>query len=76
MENTKIKVDQKQSTGVDNLKKVQAILRNQAPGFFRYALGELVVTAIYDGFVSLDPMSLSGITDQERRCAPKIFRSL
>lgn len=40
------------------------ILRNQAPGFFRYALGNLVVTALYDGYVTLDPMSLSGITDE------------
>ncbi|HCD6787749.1 TPA: MBL fold metallo-hydrolase [Klebsiella pneumoniae] len=43
------------------------ILRNQAPGFFRYALGNLVVTALYDGYVTLDPMSLSGITDEERK---------
>jgi len=43
------------------------VLRNQAPGFFRYALGKLVVTALYDGYVTLDPMSLSGITDEERR---------
>ncbi|KQO21112.1 hypothetical protein ASF10_13360 [Flavobacterium sp. Leaf82] len=66
METIKMKVDQNQSSKNDNLKKVKSILRNQAPGFFRYALGELVVTAIYDGYVSLDPMSLSGITDQER----------
>ncbi|HBZ8881810.1 TPA: MBL fold metallo-hydrolase [Klebsiella pneumoniae] len=43
------------------------ILRNQAQGFFRYALGNLVVTALYDGYVTLDPMSLSGITDEERK---------
>lgn len=43
------------------------ILRNQAPGFFRYALGNLVVTALYDGYVTLDPMSLSGITDEKRK---------
>lgn len=66
METIKMKVDQNQSSKNDNLKKVKSILRNQAPGFFRYALGEIVVTALYDGYVSLDPMSLSGITDQER----------
>lgn len=47
--------------------KTLPILRNQAPGFFRYALGNLVVTALYDGYVTLDPMSLSGITDEERK---------
>ncbi|WP_154922537.1 MBL fold metallo-hydrolase [Klebsiella grimontii] len=47
--------------------KALPILRNQAPGFFRYALGNLVVTALYDGYVTLDPMSLSGITDEERK---------
>lgn len=47
--------------------KALPILRNQSPGFFRYALGNLVVTALYDGYVTLDPMSLSGITDEERK---------
>ena len=47
--------------------KSKRILRDQAPGFFRYALGEFVVTAVYDGYVVLDPMSLSGLSDDERR---------
>lgn len=50
-----------------NLSKNLPILRNQAPGFFRYALGNLVVTALYDGYVTLDPMMLSGVTDEERK---------
>lgn len=41
------------------------ILRNPTPGFFRYALGIQVVTALCDGYVILDPMSLFGITDEE-----------
>lgn len=32
----------------------------QAPGFYRMALGDFVVTALYDGYVELDPAILSG----------------
>lgn len=49
-----------------SISKALPILRGQAPGFFRYALGDLVVTAIYDGYVSLDPMTLTGLSDAER----------
>lgn len=48
-------------------KKSLPVVRTQAPGFFRYAMGDLVVTALYDGYVSLDPMTLSGLTDEERK---------
>ncbi|HYG41409.1 MAG TPA: MBL fold metallo-hydrolase, partial [Bordetella sp.] len=30
----------------------------QAPGFYRMALGDFVVTALYDGYVDLDPAIL------------------
>lgn len=33
----------------------------QSPGYHRQALGSFVVTAVYDGFVGLDPKSLSGM---------------
>lgn len=49
-----------------NVTKKVAIQRTQAPGFFRYAHGDVVVTALYDGYVSLDPMTLTGLTDEER----------
>jgi len=43
-----------------------SVQRAQAPGFFRYAHGDVIVTALYDGYVSLDPMTLTGLTDEER----------
>ena len=49
-----------------NIAKKVSVQRTQAPGFFRYAHGDVVVTALYDGYVSLDPMSLTGLTDDER----------
>ena len=33
----------------------------QSPGFHRQAVGDAVVTAVYDGYVALDPKSLSGL---------------
>ncbi len=37
----------------------------QAPGFYRMALGDFVVTALYDGYVDLDPSILSGASAQD-----------
>ena len=37
----------------------------QVPGFYRQAVGEYVVTAVYDGYVSLDPKSLSGLGEKQ-----------
>ncbi|GAB1576525.1 MBL fold metallo-hydrolase [Bordetella petrii] len=37
----------------------------QAPGFYRMAVGDLVVTALYDGYVDLDPAIFSGATAQD-----------
>ena len=38
---------------------------NQQPGFYRYALGDYTVTAVYEGFIDLDPAHLSGMTQGE-----------
>lgn len=35
--------------------------RTQVPGFYRMALGAVEVTAVYDGYVDLDPKILTGI---------------
>lgn len=37
----------------------------QAPGFHRMALGDFVVTALYDGYVDLDPKVLTGASPQD-----------
>ncbi|MCD0505088.1 MBL fold metallo-hydrolase, partial [Bordetella petrii] len=37
----------------------------QAPGFYRMAVGDFIVTALYDGYVDLDPSILSGATAQD-----------
>ncbi len=37
----------------------------QAPGFQRMALGDFVVTALYDGYVDLDPKVLTGASPQD-----------
>ncbi|OZI27216.1 MBL fold metallo-hydrolase [Bordetella genomosp. 7] len=34
----------------------------QAPGFYRMALGDFVVTALYDGYLDVDPGLLTGAT--------------
>ncbi|QCF27113.1 MBL fold metallo-hydrolase [Hydrocarboniclastica marina] len=36
--------------------------RDQAPGFYRMALGDFEVTALYDGAVNLDPALLKGVS--------------
>jgi glyoxylase-like metal-dependent hydrolase (beta-lactamase superfamily II) len=36
--------------------------KTQVPGFYRMSLGNVEVTALYDGYTQLDPKILSGIT--------------
>ncbi|GHD56775.1 MBL fold metallo-hydrolase [Jeongeupia chitinilytica] len=42
-----------------------AQLKTQAPGFFRMALGDFVVTALYDGYIDIDPKLLKGASAQD-----------
>jgi glyoxylase-like metal-dependent hydrolase (beta-lactamase superfamily II) len=37
----------------------------QVPGFYRQQVGQAVVTAVYDGYVALDPKSLTGLSQQQ-----------
>jgi len=37
----------------------------QAPGFYRQMVGEKVITAVYDGYVNLDPKELSGMSQEK-----------
>lgn len=37
----------------------------QAPGFYRQQVGDALVTAVYDGYLDLDPKTLSGMTQQQ-----------
>jgi glyoxylase-like metal-dependent hydrolase (beta-lactamase superfamily II) len=37
----------------------------QAAGFYRQMVGEKVVTAVYDGYVNLDPKDLSGMSQEK-----------
>ncbi|MBP2292526.1 MBL fold metallo-hydrolase [Azospirillum rugosum] len=39
--------------------------RTQAPGFYRMALGDIEVTALYDGFIDLDRKILSGASAED-----------
>lgn len=43
---------------------VAANQTDQAPGFFRAAVGEYTVTALYDGYVNLDPKLLKGMSEE------------
>jgi glyoxylase-like metal-dependent hydrolase (beta-lactamase superfamily II) len=38
-----------------------AQVKTQAPGFYRYAVGDFEVTALYDGYVVIDPTKLNGL---------------
>jgi len=38
-----------------------AQVKTQAPGFYRYAVGDFEVTALYDGYLGIDPALLDGI---------------
>ncbi|CAN7516176.1 MBL fold metallo-hydrolase [Rhizobacter sp. LjRoot28] len=37
----------------------------QVPGFYRHSVGDYLVTAVYDGYVGLDPKGLTGRTQGE-----------
>jgi glyoxylase-like metal-dependent hydrolase (beta-lactamase superfamily II) len=37
----------------------------QAPGYYRMALGDFTVTALYDGYVDLDPKLLKGVNAKD-----------
>jgi len=37
----------------------------QQPGYYRHALGDYTVTAVYDGYVDLDPAHLSGMSQDQ-----------
>jgi len=37
----------------------------QVPGFYRHQVGQAVVTAVYDGYVALDPKGLAGLGQQQ-----------
>lgn len=39
--------------------------QTQVPGFYRQQVGEAVVTAVYDGYVALDPKGLAGLSQQQ-----------
>lgn len=39
--------------------------QTQVPGFYRMVLGELEVTALYDGYADLDPQALKGASAEE-----------
>ncbi len=37
----------------------------QAPGFYRQQVGQAVVTAVYDGYIALDPKELAGRSQEQ-----------
>lgn len=43
-----------------------ASLKNQAPGFFRFLLGDFTVTALYDGYVPLDKKLFHAASEEEK----------
>lgn len=51
--------------GMTSVSAAAPIETTQVPGFYRQLVGNAVVTAVYDGYVSLDPKSLSGLNQQK-----------
>lgn len=48
--------------------------QSQVPGFYRMALGDLEVTALYDGYVDLDPKILKGASAEDiQKLLAKMF---
>lgn len=45
---------------------VSNISSRQIAGYHRMAVGNVIVTALYDGTVALNPLNFSGITDDQR----------
>ena len=46
----------------------------QAPGFYRVAVGQTVVTALYDGYVSMPPSLLHGDASQIKGLMQRMFQ--
>ncbi|WXL26641.1 MBL fold metallo-hydrolase [Ectopseudomonas mendocina] len=49
------------AAGISSVQAAPAAQTTQAPGFFRQAIGETTVTALYDGYVELAPSVLKGL---------------
>lgn len=47
------------------LAQAPPVKMTQAPGYYRMAVGDFEVTALYDGFVDMDPKLLKGATEQD-----------
>jgi glyoxylase-like metal-dependent hydrolase (beta-lactamase superfamily II) len=45
----------------------RAILSNQVAGFQRRAIGDFIVTALYDGTVAIDPNAFEGVTALQKQ---------
>lgn len=41
--------------------------KEQVPGFYRLAVGDFTVTALYDGYLQIDPALLHDISDEEKQ---------
>jgi glyoxylase-like metal-dependent hydrolase (beta-lactamase superfamily II) len=51
-----------------------AALTNQVPGYYRQAVGDFTVTALYDGYVDLSPQLLKGMAaDQVQSLLARMF---
>ncbi|AUV50022.1 MULTISPECIES: MBL fold metallo-hydrolase [Bordetella] len=53
------------AAGVQPALATAPVLTEQAPGFHRMQVGDYVVTALYDGYVDLDPKILKGASAQD-----------
>lgn len=42
-------------------------VKTQAPGYYRFALGDYTVTALYDGYINLDNKLFHGISEEEKQ---------
>ncbi|MBM3617689.1 MAG: MBL fold metallo-hydrolase [Alphaproteobacteria bacterium] len=42
-------------------------VKTQSPGYFRFAVGDYTVTALYDGYINLDQKLLHGISDEQKQ---------
>jgi len=59
---------------VDAVAAAPAQIKTQVPGYYRHAVGELEVTALYDGYVDLDSKLLKGIqADQVQTLLARMF---
>ncbi|WP_020656650.1 MBL fold metallo-hydrolase [Massilia niastensis] len=51
--------------GISSAHAAAPVEQTQVPGFYRQQVGNAVVTAVYDGYVALDPKALSGLSQQQ-----------